>query len=154
MPDIGENAMNGKTSRRAFLDWFIGTTGGALLISITYPVIRYLIPPQVEESTARSVTLPLRPDDIKANSGQIFRFGNQPGILGRTPTGDLRAFTAICTHLACIVQYRSDLSHSWCACQNGHFDLNGRNIGGRRQGRWSNFLQTLKAIKSWLAQPV
>src|SRR5215472_5116509 len=68
--------------------------------------------------------------ELKANSGQIFKFGSQPGILIRTSEGDLRAFTAICTHLACIVQYRSDLSHIWCACHNGHFDLNGKNITG------------------------
>lgn len=122
--------MSGQVSRRRFLDWFVGTSGGALLISVMYPVTRYLIPPKVEESTARSAALAVRPEDVKRNSGQIFRFGSQPGILVRTPAGDLRAFTAICTHLACTVQYRSDLSHIWCACHNGHFDLNGRNIAG------------------------
>jgi Rieske Fe-S protein len=122
--------MSGKVSRRRFLDWFVGTTGGALSLSILYPVARYLVPPEIEESAARSVALAVRPEDVKPNSGQIFRFGNQPGILVRTPAGDLRAFTAICTHLACIVQYRSDLTHIWCACHNGHFDLNGKNIGG------------------------
>ncbi len=122
--------MSGKVSRRRFLDWFIGTSGGALFISVLYPVARYLIPPEIEESAARSVALAVRPEDVKPNSGQIFRFGNQPGILVRTPTGDLRALSAVCTHLACIVQYRADLSHIWCACHNGHFDLNGKNIGG------------------------
>lgn len=117
-------------SRRELLNWFLGTSAGALLISILYPVTRYIIPPRVEESTARNVTLSINPEDVKANSGQIFKFGSQPGILIRTPDGDLRAFTAICTHLACIVQYRPDLSHIWCACHNGHFDLNGKNVAG------------------------
>ena len=27
-------------------------------------------------------------------------------------------------------QYRDDIGHIWCACHNGHFDLNGRNIAG------------------------
>ena len=119
-----------EVSRRRFLNWFLGTSAGALMTSILYPVARYLIPPKVEESTAGTVTLSVKPDDVKANSGQIFKFGSQPGILIRTPGGDLRAFTAICTHLACIVQYRPDLSHIWCACHNGHFDLNGKNIAG------------------------
>jgi Rieske Fe-S protein len=117
-------------SRRRFLNWFLGTGVGALLIAMLYPVTRYLIPPPAVESSARTVTLPVKPDDVKANSGQIFKFGSQPGILIRTPDGDLRVFTAICTHLACIVQYRADLSHIWCACHNGHFDLNGKNIAG------------------------
>jgi len=38
--------------------------------------------------------------------------------------------SAICTHLDCTVQYREDLSHIWCACHNGHYDLNGANIAG------------------------
>ncbi len=116
--------------RRNFLNWFLGTTAGAFLISVTYPVSRYLIPPKVEESTARTVTLALKSQEIKPNSGQIFRFGSQPAILIKTPNDELKAFSAVCTHLACIVQYRSDISHIWCACHNGHFDLNGKNIEG------------------------
>ncbi|MFQ5583702.1 MAG: ubiquinol-cytochrome c reductase iron-sulfur subunit, partial [Calditrichia bacterium] len=42
----------------------------------------------------------------------------------------LRAFSAICTHLDCIVQYRSDLKHIWCVCHNGHYNLRGINIAG------------------------
>jgi Rieske Fe-S protein len=48
----------------------------------------------------------------------------------RTPAGELRAFWAVCTHLGCTVQYRPDLEHIWCACHNGHYDLNGINIAG------------------------
>jgi Rieske Fe-S protein len=127
----GEANFKGRDlGRRELLNWFLGTGVGALLFSILYPVTRYIIPPRVEESTTRTVTLSVKPGDVKANSGQIFKFGSQPGILIRSPGGDLRAFTAICTHLACIVQYRDDLGHIWCACHNGHFDLNGKNIAG------------------------
>ena len=116
--------------RRKFLNWFLCTAAGAFFIAVTYPISRYLIPPEVEESTAHTVTLALKPQDIKPNSGQIFRFGSQPAIIIRTAAGDLKAFTAVCTHLACIVQYRPDLTQIWCACHNGHFDLNGKNVEG------------------------
>ena len=116
--------------RRRFLNWFLGTTAGAFLVSVTYPLSRYLIPPEVEESTAHTATLALKPQEVKPNSGQIFRFGSQPAILLRTANDELKAFSATCTHLACIVQYRSDISHIWCACHNGHYDLNGKNIEG------------------------
>jgi Rieske Fe-S protein len=122
--------VNHDSERRNFLNWFIGTTAGAFLLSIFYPLSRYLIPPKAEESTARTVTLAIKAQEIKPNSGQIFRFGSQPAILINTPAGELKAFSAVCTHLACIVQYRSDISHVWCACHNGHFDLNGKNIEG------------------------
>jgi cytochrome b6-f complex iron-sulfur subunit len=116
--------------RRGFINWFLGTSAGALLVAVLYPVGRYLVPPPVAESATGTVTLPLKPDDVKPNTGQIFKFGNRPAILVRTPAGELRAFSAVCTHLNCTVQYRPDLSHIWCACHNGHFDLNGKNIAG------------------------
>jgi Rieske Fe-S protein len=127
---MAEAALGGEPTRRGFINWFLGTSAGAFLASVLYPVSRYLVPPPVAESTAGTVTLPIKPDDVKPNTGQIFKFGNRPAILVRAPSGELRAFSAVCTHLNCTVQYRPDLSHIWCACHNGHFDLNGKNIAG------------------------
>jgi len=127
---MAEEVLGRETSRRKFINWFLATSGGAFLLSVLYPIARYLIPPPAGESAAASVTLPVKPADVKPNSGQIFKFGSRPGILIRTPAGELRAFSAVCTHLNCTVQYRSDLSHIWCACHNGHFDLKGQNIAG------------------------
>ncbi len=117
------------TSRRA-VNWFLATSLGAFLVAVFYPVSRYLVPPEVGESTAGTVTLPLKAAEVKPNTGQIFKFGSRPGILIRTSAGELRAFSAVCTHLNCTVQYRGDLGQIWCACHNGHFDLNGKNVEG------------------------
>ena len=125
-----EQTLQPDPTRRRFINWWLGTTAGAFLASVLYPVTRYLIPPEIAESTAASVTLPVKLDEVKPNSGHIFKFGNRPAILVRTASGDLKAFSAVCTHLNCTVQYRADLSHIWCACHNGHFDLNGQTIGG------------------------
>jgi Rieske Fe-S protein len=117
-------------TRKRFVDWLLGTSVGGLFAAVFYPVVRYIIPPEAGESAVNSVTLSIRPEDVSQGSGQIFKFGNKPGILVRTPSGELRAFSAICTHLQCTVQYRQDLEEIWCACHNGHYDLNGRNIAG------------------------
>lgn len=117
-------------SRKRFVDWILGTTAGGFLMSVLYPVSRYLVPPDVAESVVSSVVLPFPVSEMPRNSGRIFRFGTQPGIMVRTSSGELRAFSARCTHLDCTVQYRDDLEHIWCACHNGHFDLTGRNIAG------------------------
>lgn len=117
-------------SRKRFIDWLLGTSVGGFLAAVLYPALRYWVPPEVPESALSSVTLPFEASDVAPNTGRIFRFGERPGILVRTPEGELRAFSARCTHLDCTVQYRDDLSHIWCACHNGHFDLNGRNISG------------------------
>ncbi len=124
------NPSSSPNTRRRFVNWLLGTSAGGLVAAVIYPVTRYLLPPEVTESATASVTLPFTVNDVPVNSGKIFKFGSLPGILVHTPQGEFRAFSASCTHLACIVQYREDLSHIWCACHNGHFDLNGRNIIG------------------------
>ena len=127
---MADETINPEPTRRNFLAWFLNTSAGAFLLAVFYPVSRYLIPPEAAESSAGTVTLALKPDDVKANTGQIFKFANRPAILVRTAGGELRAFSAVCTHLNCTVQYRGDIGHIWCACHNGHFDLNGKNIAG------------------------
>jgi cytochrome b6-f complex iron-sulfur subunit len=117
-------------TRKRFIDWLLGTSAGGFLAAVIYPVVRYIIPPEVPESSVNSVTLPFTAADVPSNTGRIFKFGTRPGLLVKTPAGELRAFSARCTHLDCTVQYREDLAHIWCACHNGHFDLNGRNIAG------------------------
>jgi Rieske Fe-S protein len=117
-------------TRKRFIDWLLGTTFGGLLVAVLYPVSRYLVPPPAGESTVNSVTLSIKASDLATNSGQIFKFGNEPGIIVRTASGDIRAFTAVCTHLGCIVQYSPEHSDIWCACHNGHYDLHGRNVSG------------------------
>ena len=121
-------AMN--STRRKFVNWLLGTSAAGYLAAVVYPIGRYLIPPPAGESSATSVTLPFPPADVANNSRRAFRFGNKPGILVRTESGELRAFSAVCTHLDCTVQYRDDISRIWCACHNGHFDLTGRNVQG------------------------
>ena len=115
--------------RRHFLNRLLGTWAGGVPASILYPVLRYLVPPEVPEAATLSVNAG-KAATLVANSARIIPFGSSPVIVVRTATGELRAFAATCTHLACTVQYRPDLGHIWCACHNGHYDLNGRNISG------------------------
>jgi Rieske Fe-S protein len=117
------------SGRRKFLDYLLGTSVVATLGAILYPVFKFMSPPQIVESTQNSVVVG-KLSDFPVNSGKIFKFGNKPGILVRTPSGDLKAFSAVCTHLECIVQYKSETKQIWCACHNGQYNLEGKNIGG------------------------
>ena len=117
------------SGRRRFLDYLLGASTVATLGAIVYPIIRFMSPPQVIESTESSVVA-AKLNEVPVNSGKIFKFGSKPGILVRTDSGELKAFSAICTHLDCIVQYQPETKQIWCACHNGHYNLNGKNIGG------------------------
>ncbi len=125
------NASGGDSrfTRSSFLTWLLGTSLGATLLAAIYPVFRFVIPPEVAEAPVNRV-LAAKLSELPVNAGKIFRFGAKPAILVRTPAGDVRAFSAQCTHLNCTVQYRPDFQHIWCACHNGHYDLQGKNIAG------------------------
>jgi cytochrome b6-f complex iron-sulfur subunit len=118
-----------KTNRRRFLNLIIGGGLAGWLGSVLYPVISYLIPPKIPEAAVNSVKAGLA-TDFTPNSGKIIKFGRTPVILIYTNDRKFLAFSATCTHLDCIVQYRSDTQQIWCACHNGTYDLNGRNISG------------------------
>ncbi|MDE2320639.1 MAG: Rieske 2Fe-2S domain-containing protein [candidate division NC10 bacterium] len=115
---------------RRVVNWLLGSSLAVLFVSIFYPIVKYLVPPKLAEPMTFSVTLPWKLAELKANSGRIFRFRSLPGLLVKTSGGELRAFSAVCTHLQCTVQYREDRQDIWCACHNGVYDLNGKNISG------------------------
>jgi Rieske Fe-S protein len=120
---------SGLESRRRFLDYLLGTSAVATLGAIVYPIIRFMSPPKIIESTENSVVA-AKVNEVPVNSGKIFKFGSKPGIVVRTDSGELKAFSAVCTHLDCIVQYQPETKQIWCACHNGQYNLNGKNVGG------------------------
>ena len=111
------------------MEAFLGGGLFASLVSFVYPVLRYLVPPPVADLGGDEV-IAAKVGDLKPNRAKIFRFGSRPGLLLRVGEGEYRAFSATCTHLSCTVQYRGDLHEIWCACHNGMYDLNGRNVSG------------------------
>jgi cytochrome b6-f complex iron-sulfur subunit len=116
-------------SGRRWVNLLLGSGVLASIASFIYPALRYIIPPLVAESTSRSVVA-AKVGELKPNSGKIFKFGAKPGILVCARDGGFKAFSAVCTHLNCTVQYRDDLRQIWCACHNGLYDLEGRNVSG------------------------
>lgn len=116
-------------SRREFLATLLNGGVVALLGATLYPILRYLWPPKGAEASVSSVVA-AKVGELAANSAKIFRFGNRPGLLIQTALGETKAFSAVCTHLNCTVQYDPEAGIILCACHNGKFDLNGQVISG------------------------
>lgn len=115
--------------RRRFLDAFLGSSVTALMASIFYPLIRFMSPPRLPEATGNRV-LAGKVSEMSQTGWKIFPFGSEAGILVMTAPGQYRAMSATCTHLACTVQFESSSKRIWCACHNGWYDLEGRNVDG------------------------
>lgn len=116
-------------TRREFLKYFLGGGLLAFLASAIYPVLRFLLPPSGTEESVSSVVA-AKVGEMTPNSGKIFRFGDKPGLLVQAEDGTYKAFSAVCTHLNCTVQYSPESKGILCACHNGHYDLNGQVVSG------------------------
>jgi cytochrome b6-f complex iron-sulfur subunit len=115
--------------RRGFLDALLAVGFVSTAVAMAYPVSRFLVPPASGEPETATATAG-KAAELKPNSAKVFKFGNRPGIVVRTADGDVRAFSAVCTHLDCTVQFRTDTSQLWCACHNGMYDLGGNVVSG------------------------
>jgi len=115
-------------SRRRFLNGLLAGLGGAFAGTFLGPVIRFVFPPYKEPD---EVKLPLAdykdmaPGDVKG-----FAWGIKPGFLKRQEDGTYLALVGVCTHLDCNVAYLPDRKKFFCACHDGWYDENGRNIQG------------------------
>lgn len=119
-------------------NWLLGVlcTGiAATAGAIFYPVVRFLRPRRGTTSgSPESVVAPFHVDqlhpDAKGNWPEPFNFGGKPCLVILTPDGDVRAFNALCTHTECTVSFRQSEEDIFCACHEGVYDLNGRNVSG------------------------
>ncbi len=120
-----------ETGRRSFINWFLGTSFGALAVSTCYPIFRFMSPPDVPEATTDEVEAgPTNDPDLMEKGYKIVRFGAEPVILVKVSDTEFKAFAGTCTHLDCIVEYRNAEQVLWCNCHNGAYDLTGSVVGG------------------------
>lgn len=129
--------------RRTFLDALLTVGFVSTAAAIVYPVERFLVPPASGEAATAS-TVAGKASALKANSGLIFPFGSRPAIVVRTADGDLRAFSAVCTHLDCTVQFKRETAQLWCACHNGTYDLGGNVVSGPPPRALEQFVVNLR----------
>ena len=127
LPPDGQSASLKR--RRKLLSYMLSGGFLASLGSFLYPVFRFLKAPEISEAPVNEVAAG-RVQDLKPNSGKIVKFGNKPALLVRMNETDFKAFSAVCTHLNCTVQYQESTQQIWCACHNGMYDLAGRVVSG------------------------
>jgi cytochrome b6-f complex iron-sulfur subunit len=110
------------------LQYLMGGSIGASIVSFLYPILSFILPPETLGSGSASQEVE-GADELQANSGLVFKLGSQPALLVRTEEGELRAFGAICTHLGCTVRYEAESKVIWCPCHNGMFTCTGATSG-------------------------
>jgi nitrite reductase/ring-hydroxylating ferredoxin subunit len=116
-------------SRRDFLkltNRFLTVTGLAIILG---PLVAYFYPPNLEEVPSEPVLVGSE-DELPLGESKTLRFGRYPALILNTSEG-LRAYSAVCTHFACVVKWDSERNTIFCPCHDGYFDpLNGDVISG------------------------
>jgi cytochrome b6-f complex iron-sulfur subunit len=113
--------------RRDFLNVAIGGSAAAFAVAMGYPVVRYAEPrPHV---TKGPVTVG-KIEDFPAGGAKTVLVHDRPVLLIRGADGSLRALSAICTHLQCVVGWSADRGRIECPCHGGVYGADGQNIAG------------------------
>ena len=117
-----------KISRRSFVDWLLAGGLIAWAIGFVAPVLSYVWPAQRRGPSTQTVSAG-KVADFPDWDAKIVAVSGHPVIVIRTPQG-FRAFSAICTHLGCVVGWDPQRREIACPCHAGVFDLNGRPVSG------------------------
>jgi cytochrome b6-f complex iron-sulfur subunit len=118
-----------KLTRRNFVTEALAGWLFLTCLPLLYSVARYVIPPNVFDKVVEVINAG-KFTDIPFNSAKIVRFNKKAIILVRTEQEQVKAFSAVCTHLGCIVQFMPDQRIFKCNCHGSQFDLTGKNIAG------------------------
>lgn len=123
------NGTPSETSRRSFLRRFL--IAWTLLISLpaVIAVLQYLMPPKLREMLIQSVLIAKTPD-VPPSGVKMVKFNRKPVLLSRTPEGQIKAISGVCTHLGCVVEYIPAQNNLHCNCHGSVFALDGKNLSG------------------------
>ncbi len=106
--------------RRRFLRWLLGFSALSTLVMVAAPVAAFLVPPKSSAAGSGGKILAGTIADIPLGKGKVVAMGSKPAIVVNTEQG-IRAYSAICTHLGCIVAFDDLSSTIACPCHDGRF---------------------------------
>lgn len=114
-------------TRRGFLDAFLGLCSTIAGAAMALPALMYLWPAakgggsaSVEVEDAKSIAV---------GSARMVQIGGKAAVVVRGKSG-VRAFSASCTHLGCLVKWDPGKAQFLCPCHAAVFDENGGVVSG------------------------
>jgi len=97
--------------------------------AVAAPIIAYFYPAKLEEMPTDPVFAG-KVEEIPEGKSLKVQFGRYPAILIHTSEG-IKAYSAVCTHFACITAWDEDLGRIVCPCHEGYFDpIDGSVVSG------------------------
>lgn len=106
--------------RRGFLKLIRQLLVATGLAAILGPIVAFFWPAKLEEVPSEPV--PVGPvGSIAVGEAKTIRFGRYPALVLNTPEDGLLAYSAVCTHFACLVKWNPESGMIECPCHEGYF---------------------------------
>lgn len=110
-------------SRRRFIQLGMVAAGAAWVGTF----VQSRLFPQATAQEAKPVTFLV--SELPVGGAKYVTYGGVPAIVIRTPES-IKAYSLVCTHLGCIVEWQQEAQEFYCACHDGRFDQFGEVIAG------------------------
>jgi len=114
-------------TRGGFLKWLIGVLTAVCLGGIVYPIVRFLKPPTASTATIGQVVNIGPVSSFPAGQLTVAQVQGRPAIVTNA-AGKIVVFSAICTHLGCVVAPSGNGLH--CPCHGSDYSATGEVVHG------------------------
>jgi cytochrome b6-f complex iron-sulfur subunit len=118
------------TKRRNILRGLVAGSLAAFIAPFAYATAKFL---SFQGTLGGSKTAKLSAEELTPDApSKLVEIEGEPVIVVREADNSIRAFTATCTHLGCIVSFKPQMPGFYCKCHGGKYDVNGINVPGTR----------------------
>lgn len=118
-----------RITRRDFLKVLKRFLAAIGLAGVLGPVVAYFYPPNLKQESPVPVPV-ASATELGIGDSRKVPFGRYPALVINTTEG-LRAYSAVCTHFACIVDWNPASGMIECPCHAGYYNpLDGSVISG------------------------
>ncbi len=114
-------------SRRKFLVSCLGGITATLAAIFLWPVWRYLAP---RGGLGKGEKTEVARNRVPVGGVFFFQHQGHPAVVLQRAPGVFVAFSAICTHLGCIIQWLPQNGEFLCPCHAGRYASDGRVLSG------------------------
>ena len=143
------------TTRRGFLKWLLGFSVVTTVVGAVVPIIGYLWPPAQKGVGYAGPTVVGAVEDFPVGTGKVIPVDNKPVIIVNTSAGGVKAFSAICTHLGCIVYWDKAKNVMHSPCHDGLFNpVTGAVVGGPPPRPLPPYELAIKDGKVYVGKPL
>ena len=118
---------NEPQTRRSFLDLLLALCGAITAAAVAIPGVAYLWP-AAKGGDSQTVEIP-GASDMAPGQSIVLQVGSTAVVIVRGRSG-FKAFSAICSHLGCLVKWDGGRKEFSCPCHAAIFDENGLVVSG------------------------